>query len=230
MSTSALATVCPVCGQSLRRCRCRLSAEQSATLSAAYKRLLRLGGNGRVPHDSGGGICFDGDEEDAHTNGETRGIVSAPKWIVDGAAKLIGGPFDLDVAALATNAKASRFFTPPGVSGGNGEDGLKQRWMGERIWCNVPYRRDYLVKWVRKAYQTAKNRRAAVVCLLPYWPGTDWFQYLLRGQLVLLYGGHGLPTGRFAENYFLLVFDFIKPRTWSFGMMSHDDGFRFVPN
>lgn len=66
-----------------------------------------------------------------------------------------GGPFTLDVAAAAHNAKAPRYFT-------RADDGLAQPWgvgpttNNERVWCNPPYSRvrgvSDLGSWVAKAW------------------------------------------------------------------------------
>lgn len=53
-----------------------------------------------------------------------------PQWLVDQLAAEFG-PFDLDPAATAANAKAPKFYTRE-------QDGLSQPWAG-RIWLNPPY-------------------------------------------------------------------------------------------
>ena len=50
--------------------------------------------------------------------------------------------FTVDVAALPTNAKCERYYTPD-------DDGLDQAWVGERVWCNPPY--SDIAPWVEKA-------------------------------------------------------------------------------
>lgn len=67
------------------------------------------------------------------------------------------GPFTLDVATAAHNAKCARYFTCE-------QDGLAQDWSGERIWCNPPY--SDLGPWIRKAWEswTATD---GIVMLLP---------------------------------------------------------------
>lgn len=54
------------------------------------------------------------------------------------------GPFTLDVAAASHNAKCSRFYTIR-------EDGLRQSWANERVWCNPPY--SNIAPWVQKAWE-----------------------------------------------------------------------------
>ena len=91
--------------------------------------------------------------------------------------------FDVDVCATAENTKCEHYFSPE-------EDGLKQRWTGT-CWMNPPYGRE-ITKWVRKAYYSAKEDGATVVCLLPARVDTDWWHtyclkaaeiYFLRGRL-----------------------------------------------
>jgi phage N-6-adenine-methyltransferase len=67
------------------------------------------------------------------------------------------GPFDLDVCAVAENAKCPRFYSPE-------QDGLQQPWTG-RCWCNPPYGKT-IGRWIAKAWQSSREG-ATVVCLLP---------------------------------------------------------------
>lgn len=77
------------------------------------------------------------------------------------------GPFNLDVAANAWNAKCPTFFTED-------QDGLSQPWTG-RVWCNPPYGRT-IGKWVEKARDAALSGSAeVVVCLLPARTDTAWW-------------------------------------------------------
>ena len=73
--------------------------------------------------------------------------------------------FNLDVCAVAENAKCTAYYTPE-------MDGLKQPWYG-RCWCNPPYGRE-IRKWVEKAYNSSKCG-AIVVMLLPARTDTSWF-------------------------------------------------------
>lgn len=79
-------------------------------------------------------------------------------------------PFELDVCASASNAKAPKFFTRE-------VDGLKQEWIVQcgRFWfMNPPYGRT-IALWVAKAAAEAA-RGFPGVCLLPARTDTKWFQ------------------------------------------------------
>src|SRR3712207_8982898 len=46
------------------------------------------------------------------------------------------------------------------------EDGLKQSWQGETVFCNPPYGKE-TKKWVVKAYEESKKPNTKVVMLIP---------------------------------------------------------------
>lgn len=50
--------------------------------------------------------------------------------------------FTLDPCATPENAKCAKFYTAA-------DDGLKQDWTGETVFCNPPYGRE-LPKWIEK--------------------------------------------------------------------------------
>ena len=53
--------------------------------------------------------------------------------------------FTIDVCASKENAKVNRYFTKE-------QDGLKQDWTGETVWCNPPYGKQ-IKHWIHKAYE-----------------------------------------------------------------------------
>lgn len=77
------------------------------------------------------------------------------------------GPFDLDVAATAENAKAPRFFT-------RAENGLAQPWAPARCWMNPPYGRE-IRRWLEKARAEALDGEVTAVCLVPARTDPAWF-------------------------------------------------------
>ena len=83
--------------------------------------------------------------------------------------------FTLDPAATEKSAKCSRFFTPE-------DDGLRQDWGGQTVFCNPPYGR-HIVEWVAKAYHESQKPNTTVVMLIPARTDTSYFhQYILHGN------------------------------------------------
>jgi site-specific DNA-methyltransferase (adenine-specific) len=71
--------------------------------------------------------------------------------------------FTLDPCATDENHKAPKYFT-------RAQDGLKQDWGGEVIWCNPPYGRE-IGGWIKKC---AEHRGVAVM-LIPARTDTRWW-------------------------------------------------------
>lgn len=71
--------------------------------------------------------------------------------------------FTLDPCATPENAKCAKFYTKE-------QDGLKQDWEGETVWCNPPYGRE-IGRWVKKC---AEHYGVAVM-LLPARTDTRWW-------------------------------------------------------
>jgi len=77
------------------------------------------------------------------------------------------GPFTLDAAASAENAKCARYWT-------EADDALTKPWTG-RTFCNPPYQ--YCAKFVERAIDEARNGNAEIVVLLvPARTDTRWFR------------------------------------------------------
>ena len=90
------------------------------------------------------------------------------------------GPFDVDVCAVAGNAKCARFYTPE-------TDGLAHDWAPSRCWMNPPYGRK-IARWMCKAWEESL-RGATVVCLVPARTDTAWWHdYAMKGQIRFLRG------------------------------------------
>lgn len=81
------------------------------------------------------------------------------------------GPFTLDVAAAAHNAKCERYFTRE-------QDGLAQSWAGERIWCNPPY--SAIAPWVEKAWAEYEHSLGVVMLLPANRPEQGWWQTMVE--------------------------------------------------
>lgn len=87
--------------------------------------------------------------------------------------------FELDVCAIAENAKCEKYYSPE-------IDGLKQEWEGV-CWMNPPYGRS-IGEWVKKAYQSSLAG-AIVVCLIPARTDTRWWHdYCMKGEIRFVKG------------------------------------------
>lgn len=75
--------------------------------------------------------------------------------------------FTIDVAADSRNKKVERFFSIE-------DDGLKQDWTNEIVWCNPPYGRD-VPKWLLKGKENAEKNNTISVFLIPARTNTKWF-------------------------------------------------------
>ena len=77
--------------------------------------------------------------------------------------------FTIDVAADTESAQCVRFYS-------YADDGLKQCWSGEVVWCNPPFSEAAL--WIEKARREADNG-ATVVMLLPVRTGNrSWHEHI----------------------------------------------------
>jgi len=83
------------------------------------------------------------------------------------------GPFTLDVAAAPHNAKCLRYYTIR-------DNGLRQPWAHERVWCNPPY--SNIGDWVQKAWDE-HARADGIAMLLPANRCEQvWWQRLVEPQ------------------------------------------------
>ena len=77
----------------------------------------------------------------------------------------------LDPCSTHENAKCEKHFTVQ-------EDGLKQDWGGETVFCNPPYGKK-IKDWVRKCYEEQKH--ADIVLLIPARTDTSYFhEYIYK--------------------------------------------------
>lgn len=88
--------------------------------------------------------------------------------------------FDLDVCATDENAKCAHYYTKE-------NDGLSKRWVGT-VWMNPPYGKE-IIKWMKKAYESARDGDATVVCLVPARTDTAWWHdYAMKGDITFIRG------------------------------------------
>lgn len=81
------------------------------------------------------------------------------------------GPFTLDVAAAEHNTKCARYFSIV-------DDGLRQPWAGERVWCNPPYSR--IGPWVEKAWREHSTCDGIVMLLPANRTEQGWWQAMVE--------------------------------------------------
>jgi site-specific DNA-methyltransferase (adenine-specific) len=91
--------------------------------------------------------------------------------------------FTLDPAATAENALCEKFYDEV-------TNGLAYPWIGEIVFVNPPYGRQFNKKWAQKIAE--EGRHTPVVALVASRTGSKWFQdnivyadklYFLRGRL-----------------------------------------------
>jgi phage N-6-adenine-methyltransferase len=97
-----------------------------------------------------------------------------PLWLFDRVNQEFH--FTIDAAATPENALCLRFWT-------KADDGLKQNWSSERAWCNPPYSRLQLMRWVEKAL----SESAVTVLLVPGDSSTKASQRLLTEATGILF-------------------------------------------
>jgi phage N-6-adenine-methyltransferase len=95
-----------------------------------------------------------------------------PDWLFDELNKEFN--FTLDPCCLVSSTKCFNYFTPE-------DDGLKQDWSGETVFCNPPYGKNTTKIWVKKCYEEALKPNTIVVMLVPSRTDTPWFhQYCYK--------------------------------------------------
>ena len=81
--------------------------------------------------------------------------------------------FTLDPCATPQNAKCKKYYTKT-------EDGLKQDWQGETVFCNPPYGK-VIKNWVKKCYEESRKPNTTVVMLIPARTDTTYFhEYIYK--------------------------------------------------
>lgn len=75
--------------------------------------------------------------------------------------------FTLDPCADDDNHKCNKYFTIF-------DDGLKQDWGGNNVFCNPPYGKD-IKKWVKKCHEESKKPNTNIVMLIPARTDTSYF-------------------------------------------------------
>lgn len=82
--------------------------------------------------------------------------------------------FTLDPCCEKLNAKCDKYFTLK-------QDGLKQDWGGETVFCNPPYGRR-IYDWVKKCFHESKKKNTKVVLLIPSRTDTKYFHEFIYNR------------------------------------------------
>jgi phage N-6-adenine-methyltransferase len=103
----------------------------------------------------------------------TRIDWETPKWLFDHLEAEFH--FTHDVCASYDNTKIMPSYWD------EEDDALRQQWHGV-LWMNPPYGKQ-IGEWVYKAYLSAVQLDATVVCLLPARSNCDWWKYVIQGEV-----------------------------------------------
>ena len=82
--------------------------------------------------------------------------------------------FTLDPCADDYNHKCDKYFT-------EADDGLSQSWAGNKVFCNPPYGKE-IKKWVKKAWEEAKQENTIIILLIPARTDTSYFHDYIYGE------------------------------------------------
>ena len=83
--------------------------------------------------------------------------------------------FTLDPCAYKKiTLNAQKYFTKE-------QDGLKQDWEGQTVFCNPPYG-SVIKDWVKKCYVESRKPKTKVVMLIPARTDTSYFHDYIYGQ------------------------------------------------
>lgn len=101
--------------------------------------------------------------------------------------------FTLDPCATPENAKCKKYYTVK-------EDGLKQDWQGETVFCNPPYGKA-IKNWVKKCYEESRKPNTTVVMFIPARTDTTYFhEYIYKKAKEIRFVRGRLKFGNCKEN------------------------------
>lgn len=83
--------------------------------------------------------------------------------------------FTLDPCATKENRKCEKYFSIE-------QDGLKQDWSNNIVFCNPPYGKE-ICKWVEKCYMESKKDNTTVVLLIPARTDTKYFHEYIYNKV-----------------------------------------------
>lgn len=99
--------------------------------------------------------------------------------------------FTLDPCASHDSHLCNKYYTPE-------EDGLKQSWGGETVFCNPPY--SEAAKWVEKAFYESRADNTTVVMLIPSRTDTSYFHNFILHRTEIRFVSGRLQFGNSKRN------------------------------
>ena len=138
--------------------------------------------------------------EHGEDNKLIRNHWGTPQWIFDKLNEVFD--FSLDAAANDDNFKCRPYFTQK-------DNGLKQSWEGEVVFCNPPHSGGVYGKWIDKAYLEYLNHGTTSVLVLPFNWETDGGRGPEDGKNKQK-KGHGFREVRDGAQYLILPHDRIR--------------------
>jgi phage N-6-adenine-methyltransferase len=107
---------------------------------------------------------------------DQKDLWRTPRHIFDKLDRICG--FTLDPCCTKESALCEIFFTPE-------DDGLSKSWKGFTVFCNPPYSRGNIDKWVEKCYKESLDDETCVVALLPVSTSANWWHKWIVGKAEL---------------------------------------------
>lgn len=104
---------------------------------------------------------------------DQKDLWGTPWPVIRKLEKDLGVKFTLDPAATIDTAKAPKFFTPE-------DSGLTKAWNNNTVFCNPPYSRYNIDKWVAKMF--IERKTAFIIALLPVSTSADWYHNHISGK------------------------------------------------
>lgn len=119
------------------------------------------------------------------------------------------GQIELDPASNAVAQRTVQALDYYSIQ--EGRDGLLLPWAYNNVFCNPPYSRDLIVKFVNKAVQESKADGTQIIMLVNSSTDTQWYHTLVEHSAALLlwrgrlkfwkiYDGQAHATWELAEN------------------------------
>lgn len=102
---------------------------------------------------------------------------ATPQYFFDNLNKKYN--FTLDTCCEIETAKCKKYYTEE-------ENGLIQDWSDEVVFCNPPYSRGNIDKWMKKCYEESL-KGTKIVALIPVSSSSKWFHNYVWNKCELIF-------------------------------------------